>query len=133
MIKFNKETQQLEINDNYKGRLTSSRIMSSSILVLGAVRLYTANWQQPNEMDYVFCIVVAMFLYIVVKNFLVSSYISNIDKHNIKYVKMPKGLATKAVIKLNNRKTRDVFNLKTIEAKNAFRKVLTDAKIKVVN
>ena len=74
MIKFNKETKQLEINDNYKGRLTSSRVMSISILILGSVRLYTANWQQPNEMDYVFCIVVAMFLYIVVKNFLVKYF-----------------------------------------------------------
>lgn len=133
MIKFNKETKQLEINDNYKGRLTSSRVMSISILILGSVRLYTANWQQPNEMDYVFCIVVAMFLYIVVKNFLVSTSISNIDKHDIKYVKMPKGLATKAVVKLNNRKTRDIYGLKSVDAKNAFRKVLIDAKIKVLN
>ncbi|WP_121966578.1 hypothetical protein [Myroides sp. N17-2] len=133
MIKFNKETKQLEINDNYKGRLTSSRVMSISILILGSVRLYTANWQQPNEMDYVFCIVVAMFLYIVVKNFLVSTSISNIDKHDIKYVKMPKGLATKAVVKLNNRKTRDIYGLKSVDAKNAFRKVLVDAKIKVLN
>lgn len=133
MIKFNKETKQLEINDNYKGRLTSSRVMSISILILGSVRLYTANWQQPNEMDYVFCIVVAMFLYIVVKNFLVSTSISNIDKHDIKYVKMPKGLATKAVVKLNNRKTRDIYGLKSVDAKNTFRKVLVDAKIKVLN
>ncbi|MDM1364322.1 hypothetical protein HX017_05060 [Myroides marinus] len=133
MIKFNKETQQLEINDNYKGRLTSSRIMSTSILVLGAVRLYTANWQMPNEMDYVFCIVVATFLYITVKNFLINTSIDKIDKHNIKYVKMPKGLATKAVVRLNNRKVREVYGLKTVEAKNAFRKVLSDAKIKVVN
>ncbi|MGL4582946.1 MAG: hypothetical protein ACRCVU_08195 [Flavobacterium sp.] len=133
MIKFNKETKQLEINDNYKGRLTSSRVMSISILILGSVRLYTANWQQPNEMDYVFCIVVAMFLYIVVKNFLVNTSISNIDKHDIKYVKMPKGLATKAVVKLNNRKTRDIYGLKSVDAKNAFRKVLVDAKIKVLN
>lgn len=133
MIKFNKETKQLEINDNYKGRLTSSRVMSISILILGSVRLYTANWQQPNEMDYVFCIVVAMFLYVVVKNFLISTDISIIDKHNIKYVKMPKGLATKAVVKLNNRKTRDIYNLKSVDAKTAFRKVLVDAKIKVLN
>lgn len=133
MIKFNKETQQLEIMDNYKGRLMSSRIMSASILILGSVRLYTANWQQPNEMDYVFCIVVAMFLYVTVKNFLLNTAISEIDKHNIKYVKMPKGLATKAVVRLNNRKSRDVYGLKTVEAKNKFRKVLSDAKIKVVN
>jgi len=46
---------------------------------------------------------------------------------------MPKGLATKAVVRLNNRKVRDVYGLKTVEAKNAFRKVLSDAKIKVVN
>ncbi|MCC9043974.1 hypothetical protein LNQ81_14960 [Myroides sp. M-43] len=133
MIKFNKEIQQLEISDNYKGRLSSSRIMALAILVLGAVRLYTANWQQPNEMDYVFCIIVAMFLYISVKNFLIKTSIEKIDKYNIKYVKMPKGLATKAVVKLNNRKTRDIFGLKTADAKNKFRKVLTDAKIKVLN
>lgn len=133
MIKFNKETKQLEIQDNYKGRLMSSRIMSASILILGSARLFTANWQQPTEMDYVFCIVVAMFLYITVKNFLLSTAISEIDKHNIKYVKMPKGFATKAVVKMNNRKVREIYDLKTVEAKNAFRKVLTDAKIKVIN
>ena len=46
---------------------------------------------------------------------------------------MPKGLATKAVVKLNNRKTRDIYGLKSVDAKNAFRKVLVDAKIKVLN
>ncbi|MEK6509387.1 hypothetical protein [Myroides sp. C4067] len=133
MIKFNKETKKLEITDNQKGRLTSSRIMSSAILILGAARLYTANWQQPKEMDYVFCIIVATFLYITVKNFLIQTAVDSIDKYDIKYVKMPKALGTKAVIKLNNRKTRDVFGLKTPDAKNAFRKVLNDAKIKMIN
>lgn len=133
MISFNKDTKQLEINDNYKGRLTSSRIMSAFILVMGIVRLTTANWNTPKEMDYVFTGIVAYFLYVTVKNFLLKTADNKIDKTAIKYVKLPKGLATKAVIKLNNKKSRDVFGLKTAEQRTAFKKVLTDAKIKVTN
>lgn len=133
MISFNKDSKQIEINDNYKGRLTSSRIMSTFILVLGIVRLTTANWDTPKEMDYVFTGIVALFLYLTVKNFLLKIADSKIDKTAIKYVKLPKGLATKAVIKLNNRKTRDVYGLKTPEQRAAFRKVFKDAKIKVTN
>ncbi|MEC4114153.1 hypothetical protein [Myroides pelagicus] len=132
MVKYNKETQQVEINDNYKGRLMSSRIMSVSILILGALKLYLADWSNPREMDYVFCVIVAVFLYLAYKNLFVNTAIEKIDKYNIKYVKLPKAMATKATIRLNNGKSRDVFGLKQITDKDKFKKIFSDAKIKVV-
>ncbi|MTG98522.1 MULTISPECIES: hypothetical protein [Myroides] len=132
MIKYNKETKQLEIRDNYKGRLKSSRIMSVIILILGIVKLFLADWNKPREMDYVFCLIVALFVYLVYKNLFVNTAIDTIDKYNIKYVKMPKALATKATIKLNNGKSRDVFGLKQVSDRETFRKLLTDAKIRVI-
>lgn len=132
MISYNKETKQLEINDNYKGRLQSSRIMSSLILIMAALKLYLANWNQPREMDYVFCIIAAVFAYLCFKSFFKNTAIDKIDKTSIKFVKMPRLLATKATIKLTNGKSRDVFGLKTQASKDSFKKVLSDAKIQVI-
>ncbi|EHQ41633.1 hypothetical protein [Myroides odoratus] len=129
MLSFNNETKQLIIQDNYKGRLTSSRLMSAVILAMSLVRLFMANWESPKEMDYVFCIIAAVFLFLVYKNFLTKTAAEQIDKVAIKYVKMPKGLATKAVVKLNNGKVREIFNLKTKDQQGALRKILTNAKI----
>jgi len=129
MLSFNNETKQLLIQDNYKGRLTSSRVMSSFILVMSLIRLFIADWNSPKEMDYVFCIIAAIFLYLVYKNFITKTASGAIDKVAIQYVKMPKGLATKAVVKLNNGKVREIFNLKTKDQQSAFRKILSNAKI----
>ncbi len=131
MITFNKETNQLIIEDNYKGRLQSARIMSVFILIMSVLKLFLANWQAPKEMDYVFCVIAALFLYFVYKNFLKKTAINAIDKTAIKFVKMPKGLATKAEIHLNNGKVREVFGFKNIEYQNAVRKTLSNAKITI--
>ncbi|MGG5578256.1 hypothetical protein ACPDHL_13060 [Myroides sp. C15-4] len=131
MVSFNNETKQLLIQDNYKGRLTSSRLMSSVILGMSLIRLFMADWKAPKEMDYVFCIIAAVFLFLVYKNFLKKTAVEQIDKANIKFVKMPKGLATKAVVHLNSGKVRDIFNLKTKEQQNTLRKVVTNAKITI--
>ncbi|MDR2221739.1 MAG: hypothetical protein LBE34_03255 [Flavobacteriaceae bacterium] len=132
MISFNKETKQIHITDNYKGRLTSSRIMSSLILLMAAIRIYMINWDGVNEMDYIFIIVAAVFLYLVYKNFLVNTAIDTIEKYDIKYVKMPKAMGVKVTIKLNNRKIREVYGYKTPESKMKLRKMLEDAKITVL-
>ena len=129
MLSFNNETKQLLIQDNYKGRLTSSRLMSAVILGMSLVRLAMANWQSPKEMDYVFCIIAAVFLFLAYKNFLKKTAIEAIDKVAIKYVKMPKGLATKAEVRMNNGKVREIFNLKTKAQQGELRKILTNAKI----
>lgn len=129
MLSFDNETKQLIIQDNYKGRLTSSRLMSAVILGMSLVRLFMADWKSPKEMDYVFCIIGAVFLFLVYKNFITKTAAERLDKVAIKYVKMPKGLATKAVVKLNNGKVREIFNLKTKEQQGVLRKVLTNAKI----
>ena len=129
MVSFNNETKQLLIQDNYKGRLTSSRLMSSVILGMSLIRLFMADWNAPKEMDYVFCIIAAVFLFLVYKNFIKKTAIEQIDRVNIKLVKMPRGLATKAEVRLNSGKVREIFNLKTKEQQNALRKVLTNAKI----
>ena len=102
MISFNNQTKQLEINDNYKARLQSSRIMSAAILVLSIGRISILDYQNLRELDYLFFIIVAVFTYLVYKNFFVLTSLATIDKFEIKYVKMPKAMATKAVIKLNN-------------------------------
>lgn len=133
MIKFNKETKQLEIEDNYAGRLKSSRIMSTIILVMAVARLYLIDWNKVKEMDYIFCLVAVVFLFFCYKNFFINTAINKIDKHNIKLIKMPKGFGTKIVIQLNNRKSRDVFGYKTVEEKNKLRKLASDAKITVRN
>lgn len=129
MLSFNNETKQLLIQDNYKGRLTSSRLMSAVILGMSLIRLFMADLKNPKEMDYVFCIIAAVFLFLVYKNFIQKTASETIDKVAIKYVKMPKGLATKAVVKLNNGKVREIFNLKTKEQQSELRKILTNAKI----
>lgn len=131
MITFNKENKQLIIADNYKGRLQSARIMSIFIFIMSVLKLLLVDWKTPKEMDYVFCIIAAVFLYFVYKNFLKKTAISTIDKAAIKFVKMPKGLATKAEIYLNNGKVREVFGLKNIDYQNSIRKTLSDAKITV--
>lgn len=129
MVSFNNETKQLSIQDNYKGRLTSSRLMSAIILGMSLIRLFMADWKSPKEMDYVFCIISAVFLYLAYKNFLTKTAAEHLDKVAIKHVKMPKGLATKAVVKLNNGKVREIFNLKTKEQQGVLRKILNNAKI----
>lgn len=129
MLSFNNETKQLVIQDNYKGRLTSSRLMSSVILGMSLIRLFMADWKNPKEMDYVFCIIAAVFLFLAYKNFMTKTALNQIDKVLIKHVKMPKGLATKAEVKLNSGKVREIFNLKTKEQQSELRKILTNAKI----
>lgn len=132
MISFNNQTKQLEINDNYKARLQSSRIMSAAILVLSIGRISILDYQNLRELDYLFFIIVAVFTYLVYKNFFVLTSLATIDKFEIKYVKMPKAMATKAVIKLNNGKARDVYGLKNPKAREEFRKVINNAKIRIL-
>jgi hypothetical protein len=62
MISYNKSTNQIEINDNYKRRLMSSRLMSVLILVMSTLRLYMTDWSNLQEMDYIFCIITVVFL-----------------------------------------------------------------------
>lgn len=133
MIKFNKETKQIEIEDNYEGRLKSSRIMSTIILVAACVRVGLINWNKLVEMDYIFCLVAIVFIFFTYKNFFINTAVSKIDKHSIKFIKMPKGFGTKIMIQLNNRKSREVFGYKTVEEKNKLRKLAQDAKITVRN
>ncbi|MDR0229543.1 MAG: hypothetical protein LBI72_10865 [Flavobacteriaceae bacterium] len=132
MISFDKETKQLKISDNYKGRLTSSRIMSLLIFIMAIVRICITDWKQVNEMDYIFVIVAAVFIYLVFKNFFINTAIDTIEKYDIKYVKMPKAMGVKVTIKLNNRKVREVYGYKTPESKTKLRKLLDDAKITVI-
>ncbi|MHC5201655.1 hypothetical protein ACYSNV_05500 [Myroides sp. LJL119] len=132
MITFNNQTKELDITDNYKSRLQSSRIMSVAILLLSIGKITIMDYANLTELDYLFFIIVAVFSYLVYKNFFINTSISKIEKFQIKYVKMPKALATKAVIKLNNGKTRDVYGLKNPKAREEFRKVINNAKIRIL-
>lgn len=132
MISYNKSTNQIEINDNYKRRLMSSRLMSVLILVMSTLRLYMADWSNLQEMDYIFCIITVVFLYLNYKNFLVRIAIDKIEKSDIKYIKIPKSLATKTIIKLINGKNREVFGYKGVEERKKLKKIASEAKIKVI-
>ena len=132
LIRYNKETKEIEITDNYKGRLLSSRIMSVIILILAGIKLSMVDWQSPSELDLVFILIAAVFLYLVYKNWFLNTDISKIERYDIKYIKMPKAMATKATIKLNNRKSRDVYGIRSPKEKEALRKLASDAKIKVI-
>ncbi|MHC5361546.1 hypothetical protein [Myroides sp. LJL110] len=132
MITFNNQTKELDITDNYKSRLQSSRIMSVAILLLSIGKITIMDYANLTELDYLFFIIVAVFSYLVYKNFFINTSISKIEKFQIKYVKMPKALATKAIIKLNNGKTRDVYGLKNPKAREEFRKVINNAKIRIL-
>lgn len=131
MITFNKETNQLLIEDNYKGRLQSARIMSVFILVMSVLKVFMIDWQNPKEMDFVFCIIALVFVYFVYKNIVKKTAINAIDKTAIKFVKMPKGLSSKAEVYLNNGKVRELFGLKNASDKSALQKLITNAKITI--
>ncbi len=131
MITFNKETNQLIIEDNYKGRLQSARIMSVFIFIMSVLKLLLVDWKSPKEMDYVFCVIAVLFVYLAYKNLFKKTAINTIDKTAIKFVKMPKGLATKAEIYLNNGKVREIFGFKNIDYQNSVRKTLSNAKISI--
>lgn len=132
MITYNKQESVLEIKDQYKGRLLSSRIISLVILLLSIYKLVIADWEKPTEMDYVFILVTVVFVYIVYKNYIVLTALDRINKTDIKHVKMPKALGTKVSVKLISGKTREVFGFKTVDGKATFKKMLSDAKIKVI-
>ncbi len=132
MITFNNQTKQVEIQDNYKNRLQSSRIMSVAILVLSIGKLSIIDYQNIKELDYLFFVITAVFLYLSYKNLFVNTSVHTIDKFQIKYVKMPRAMGTKAIIRLNNGKNREVYGLKNPTTKATFKKLFTDAKIRVI-
>ncbi|MHC5354112.1 hypothetical protein ACYSNX_08030 [Myroides sp. LJL115] len=132
MITFNNQTKQVQIKDNYKARLQSSRVMCVAILLLSIGKLTIIDYQNIKELDYLFFVITAVFLYLSYKNFLVNTSIETIDKFEIKYVKMPKVMGTRAIIKLNNGKVREVYGLKTPQSRLDFKKLFTDAKIRVI-
>ncbi|WP_243832701.1 hypothetical protein [Myroides indicus] len=91
-----------------------------------------ADWSNLHEMDYLFCVITAVFLYLNYKNFLVKTATDKIEKSNIEYIKIPKTLATKTIIKLNNGKNREVFGYKGIKEREKLQKIASEAAIKVI-
>jgi hypothetical protein len=90
------------------------------------------DWSNLQEMDYIFCIITVVFLYLNYKKFLVRIAIDKIEKSDIKYIKIPKSLATKTIIKLINGKNREVFGYKGVEERKKLKKIASEAKIKVI-
>ncbi|WP_430613112.1 hypothetical protein [Flavobacterium sp. JP2137] len=103
----------IEIQDDMKALLNAQRIVVSLVLIAATVKLFTIDWKNITEYDYLFVVIFGVFTYFFIKNFFLKTSQSIIAIDHISYLKKAKGIRSKAYLKLKNGKTREFSNIST--------------------
>lgn len=130
-VKFNEKKLSLEFQDDMKGRLKSSRILSLLIFCIGGIKLALIDWRNLTEYDFVFIFLELVFAYLIYNNFFVKTAASELIVSDVKFFKQATGMKSKAVFKLKNGKVRDIYNMSSKKQRELVKKEVLKAGITI--
>lgn len=130
-VKFNEKKLSLEFQDDMKGRLKSSRILSLLIFCIGGIKLALIDWKNLTEYDFVFIFLELVFAYLIYNNFFVKTAASELIVSDVKFFKQATGMKSKAVFKLKNGKVRDIYNMSSKKQRELVKKEVLKAGITI--
>ncbi len=130
-VKFNEKKLSLEFQDDMKGRLKSSRILSLLIFCIGGIKLALIDWKNLTEYDFVFIFLELVFAYLIYNNFFVKTAASELIVSDVKIFKQATGMKSKAVFKLKNGKVRDIYNMSSKKQRELVKKEVLKAGITI--